>query len=85
VTGRHAAAQEIDTARGRLDATLRMIAQVVQHHIITGPEQPLMPTVPVDIRLIESQPVTPLVTQIRVHVSGEHRPRYFTVEVREGI
>ena len=67
-----------------LDPVKKMISQAVQHHMVTGPERPSLPSKPEDVEEVEGQVVSPTVTLIRVK-TYEHGIRYFTIKVSENM
>lgn len=66
------------------DPVKMMIAQAVQHHMVTGPDRPPLPQQDPDVESIETHILGPLETQLRVR-TYEHGTRYFTVKVSEAI
>lgn len=65
-----------------LDPIKRMIAQSVQHHLVSGPERPALPEKPDNVESVEGQIVKPTETMMRV-VTSNQGVRYFHVTVRE--
>lgn len=64
------------------DPIKAMITQAVQHHLITGPDQPPIPPQPTDVESVSSRIVSPLVTQIIVK-TWDQGTRCFYVKVSE--
>lgn len=64
-----------------MDDVKAMIAQAVQHHMVTGPDRPRLPEKPDEVLDTEGRISTPLVTMIRVKtLTGI---RLFEVRVKE--
>lgn len=68
----------------KLDPIKEMIAQAVQHHLVTGPNQPPIPPKPNNVESVEGTPISQLETTIRVKTYDEG-VRYFTVRVSENM
>lgn len=65
-----------------LDPIKAMIAQSVQHHLVTGPAQPPLMEQPDNVESVEGQIIKPTETMIRVLTTNQG-VRYFHVTVRE--
>jgi len=67
-----------------LDPVKAMVAQAVQHHLVSGESngQPPMPPKPDDVESSEGQVISPTETLVRV-VTYTHGVRYFRVKVSE--
>ena len=66
----------------QLDPVKKMVAQAVQHHLVTGPGKPELLPLPDEAENVEGEAISPLVTMVRVKING--RPaRYFQVQVSE--
>lgn len=65
-----------------LDPIKAMIAQTVQHHLVTGSGQPPIPPEPDNVESVEAQAVSPSLTVIRV-VTTNQGVRYLRVQVSE--
>jgi hypothetical protein len=59
-----------------------MISQAVQHHMVTGPNQPPLMEQPDNVESVEGSVISYLETQIRV-VTRNQGVRYFNVKVSE--
>jgi hypothetical protein len=67
----------------QLDPVKQMIAQAVQHHMVSDPhDRPALLPHPEDVESVEGTVVDALNTQIRVK-THRHGIRYFTVKVTE--
>lgn len=66
----------------KLDPIKEMIAQAVQHHMVTGKDRPGLMQQPEDVDDVEGQIVSPTETLIRVK-TREHGIRYFKIKVSE--
>jgi hypothetical protein len=65
------------------DPVARMIAQIVQHHLITSPaERPELPEMPARVTAIEAHAVGELDTGVVV-TTADRGTRYFLVRVAE--
>ncbi len=53
-------------SRPAADPVARMIAQTVQHHLITSPERPDLPALPAEVTAVEAHAVGELDTGIAV-------------------
>jgi hypothetical protein len=74
---------EQDTRYGpqKLDPVKAMVAQAVQHHLVTGSARPELPAKPEEVEDVEGRIVSPLETLI---IFGNGRDiRRFYVTVRE--
>ena len=65
-----------------LDPVKAMVAQSVQHYLVTGKDQPPLMEKPDNVESVEGQIVKPTETMIRV-VTTNQGVRYFHVTVRE--
>jgi hypothetical protein len=70
----------------QLDPVKAMIAQAVQHHLVSGESngQPPMPPQPDNVKSAEGHAVSPTETVVRV-VTTNQGVRYFTVKVSENL
>ena len=68
----------------KLDPVKAMIAQAVQHHLVTGPQQPPIPSKPENVDDVEGHAISPTETMIRVKTSNQGI-RYFTIKVSESM
>jgi hypothetical protein len=70
----------------KLDPVKAMIAQAVQHHLVSGKSngQPPMPPKPDNVESAEGQVISPTETRVRV-VTYNQGIRYFTVKVSENL
>jgi hypothetical protein len=67
----------------KLDPVKAMVAQAVQHNIMTGrKEAPPLPDRPDEVEEVATIAISPLETRVRVKLYGS-APRYFTVTVQE--
>lgn len=66
------------------DPVKNMVAQAVQHHLVTGPDRPALPVQPDNVESSEGQIVSPIETMVRV-VTTNQGIRYFRVRVSEMI
>lgn len=66
----------------RLDPVKAMIAQAVQHHLVTGAGQPPIPPKPDNVESAEGQVIKPTETVVRVLTTNQG-VRYFLVKVSE--
>ena len=64
------------------DPVKAMITQAVQHHLVTGKDQPAIPPKPDNVESVEGQVISPTITMIRV-VTSNQGVRYFQVKVSE--
>lgn len=67
-----------------VDPVKAMIAQSVQHHLVSGKNQPAMPDKPDNVISAEGMPISATETTIRV-VTENQGVRYFTVKVSENM
>jgi hypothetical protein len=68
----------------RPDPIKAMIAQAVQHHMVTGSDRPPLPQKDPDVESIETHILGPLETQLRVKTYTQGT-RYFNIRVSESI
>jgi hypothetical protein len=66
----------------KVDPIKAMVAQSVQHHLVTGPDRPALLPKPDDVEEVEAQILSPTETLMRVK-TYEHGVRYFKVKVSE--
>lgn len=65
-----------------LDPVKAMIAQAVQHHMVTGPTRPPLMPMPSDVESVEASIIGPLETMVRVKTLDQG-VRYFNIKVSE--
>ena len=65
-----------------MDPVKWMIAQAVQHHLVTGKEQPAIPPKPDNVETAEGQAISATETLVRV-ITTNQGVRYFRVKVSE--
>lgn len=64
------------------DPVKAMVAQSVQHHLVTGPDRPPLMDKPDNVESVEGQIIKPTETVIRV-VTSNQGVRYFLAKVSE--
>lgn len=74
----------LNTGPHKLDPVKAMVAQSVQHHLVSGESngQPPMPSKPDNVESAEGQVISPIETLVRV-VTSNQGVRYFRVKVSE--
>lgn len=66
----------------KIDPIKAMIAQAVQHHLVTGSDRPPLPPQPNDVDEVEAQIISTTETLVRVK-THQHGIRYFRVKISE--
>lgn len=64
------------------DPVKNMIAQAVQHHMVTGSARPPLMPLPANVESVEASIIGPLETMVRVKTLDQG-VRYFNVKVSE--